>query len=106
MKTLFVTLMAALMAGSLLMPDIAEAKRFGAGKSFGKQYSTTPRKATPPSQASQAPRLGSGRPRRARPLRRAVPVVGSARWQVSPPAVCSRRCSSATASKAFRSWTF
>ena len=76
MKTLFVTLMAALMAGSLLMPDIAEAKRFGAGKSFGKQYSTTPRKATPPSQASQGTAAGQ---RQAAPGQ-AAPKSGASRW--------------------------
>jgi predicted lipid-binding transport protein (Tim44 family) len=73
MKTLFVTLMVALMAGSLLMPEIAEAKRFGGGKSFGKQYNTTPRQATSPSQASAA---GQRQPAPGQ----AAPKSGASRW--------------------------
>lgn len=52
MKMLLIALIAAVMTGGLLLPDTAEAKRFGGGKSVGKQYST-PRQATPPSQAGQ-----------------------------------------------------
>jgi predicted lipid-binding transport protein (Tim44 family) len=36
----------------VLFPEPADAKRFGGGRSFGKQY-TTPRQAQPPRQASQ-----------------------------------------------------
>ncbi|KAA6185601.1 Tim44 domain-containing protein [Thiohalocapsa marina] len=54
MKTLIVTLMATLFAGALLLPDAAEAKRFGSGKSLGKQYSTP--RAAPDRQSAQPSR--------------------------------------------------
>ncbi len=50
MKTLIITLLALVTVGATLMPDTAEAKRFGGGKSFGKQY-TMPRQAQPPAAA-------------------------------------------------------
>ena len=74
MKTLLIALVATVMAGGLLMPDTAEAKRFGGGKSFGKQYST-PRQAAPPSQASQ----GAARQRQAAPGQ-AAQTSGASRW--------------------------
>ncbi len=75
MKTLFIALIAAVMAGGLLMPNDAEAKRFGGGKSFGKQYST-PRQATPPSQASQ----GTAASQRQAAPGQTAPKSGASRW--------------------------
>jgi len=72
MKTLFVTVIAALVAAATLLPDSAEARRFGGGKSFGKQY-TVPRSA--PSRQSAPP---SSRPQAA-PGQRA-PQSGASRW--------------------------
>ena len=39
MKTLFVVLLTVLVALAMLVPEPAEAKRFGAGRSLGEQYS-------------------------------------------------------------------
>jgi len=74
MKTLLIALVAAVMAGGLLMPDIAEAKRFGGGKSFGKQYSM-PRQAKAPAQSNQTP----ARQQQAAPGQ-AAPRSGASRW--------------------------
>lgn len=73
MKTLFIALIAAVFAGAALMPDTAEAKRFGGGKSFGKQYST-PRQAAPPRQANQATTGRQAAPGQA------APKSGASRW--------------------------
>jgi predicted lipid-binding transport protein (Tim44 family) len=76
MKTFLIALIAALFAGGLMLPDTAEAKRFGGGKSFGKQYST-PRSA-PDRQAAQPPsRQQPGQ--QAAPGQRA-PQSGASRW--------------------------
>lgn len=76
MKTLLIALVAALFAGGLMLPDTAEAKRFGGGKSFGKQYST-PRSA-PDRQTAQPPsRQQPGQ--QAAPGQRA-PQSGASRW--------------------------
>lgn len=53
MKTLLVTLLTLVVAGATLLPEPADAKRFGGGRSLGKQYSV-PRQA-PPSQQAQQP---------------------------------------------------
>ncbi|MCF7993051.1 MAG: 39S ribosomal protein L45 [Thiohalocapsa sp.] len=74
MKYFVLALMAFSLMGGALLPETADAKRFGGGKSFGKQYST-PRQATPPGQSAnqsaarqqqaaagqQAPRSGASR---------------------------------------------
>jgi len=79
MKTLFVALVAAIMAGSLLMPDVAEAKRFGGGKSFGKQYSM-PRQATPPRQTSQNNAAGQRPGQSQAAPGQTAPKSGASRW--------------------------
>ena len=38
MKTFFVALLTLVVAGAVLLPDTADARRLGGGKSFGKQY--------------------------------------------------------------------
>ena len=53
MKTFIVTLLTLMVAGAMLVSEPADAKRFGGGKSFGRQYSTPakpvqPRQAQPP----------------------------------------------------------
>lgn len=73
MKTLIIALIAAVFAGATLMPDTAEAKRFGGGKSLGKQYST-PRQAQP-AKANQTP----ARQQQAAPGQ-AAPQSGASRW--------------------------
>jgi predicted lipid-binding transport protein (Tim44 family) len=77
MKTLFVALISALVVGATLLPDSAEARRFGGGKSLGKQY-TMPRQAQPqtaPRQADQSSgRQASTTPGQARPQ------SGASRW--------------------------
>jgi predicted lipid-binding transport protein (Tim44 family) len=55
MKTFIVTLLTLVVAGAMLMPEPADAKRFGGGKSFGRQYSTPAKPAQPPA-AQQTPR--------------------------------------------------
>ncbi|WP_133510973.1 Tim44 domain-containing protein [Candidatus Thiosymbion oneisti] len=52
MKTLFVFVLALFVAAPMILPDAAEAKRFGRGMSLGKQYRSTPR--TPPRQTQRA----------------------------------------------------
>jgi predicted lipid-binding transport protein (Tim44 family) len=52
MKTFLVAMLTLFMAGATLLPEPADAKRFGAGRSLGKQFSM-PRQAQPPRQASQ-----------------------------------------------------
>jgi predicted lipid-binding transport protein (Tim44 family) len=52
MKTLIVALLTLFVAGAALIPEQADAKRFGGGRSLGKQFSM-PRQAQPPRQASQ-----------------------------------------------------
>jgi len=53
MKTLFVFMLALFVATLMILPDTAEAKRFGGGRSLGKQYRSMPRAA--PRQTPQAP---------------------------------------------------
>ena len=52
MKNLIAAMLTIFVAGAMLMPEPADAKRFGAGRSLGKQFSM-PRQAQPPRQASQ-----------------------------------------------------
>jgi predicted lipid-binding transport protein (Tim44 family) len=52
MKTFLVAMLTLFMAGATLLPEPAEAKRFGGGRTLGKQYSM-PRQAQPPRQATQ-----------------------------------------------------
>jgi hypothetical protein len=47
MKTLIVAMLTLFVAGAALLPDTADARRLGGGKSFGKQYSM-PRQAQTP----------------------------------------------------------
>ena len=72
MKSLLIALVAAVFAGGLMLPDVADAKRFGGGKSFGKQYST-PRSA-PQRNTAQPPSR-----QQAAPGQRA-PQSGASRW--------------------------
>ena len=53
LRSLVTTALALMVAGLLSIPESAEAKRFGGGGSFGKQYKTMPRQAQPPSQAQR-----------------------------------------------------
>ena len=81
MKTLIIALIAAVFASVTLMPDIAEAARFGGGKSLGKKYSmprqAQPAKAdqTPARQQQAAPGAAPGQ---AAP--QATPRSGASRW--------------------------
>lgn len=52
MKTLLIALLTLAVGSTLLLPDSAEAKRFGGGRSMGQQY-TAPRPATPAQAAPQ-----------------------------------------------------
>ncbi len=52
MKTLFAFVLALFAATLMILPDDAEAKRFGGGRSLGKQYRSMPR--TAPRQTPQA----------------------------------------------------
>jgi len=56
MKTLFVFVLALFAATLMILPDTAEAKRFGGGRSLGKQYRSMPRTAP-----RQTPRATPGR---------------------------------------------
>jgi len=56
MKTLFVFVLALFTATLMILPDTAEAKRFGGGRSLGKQYRSMPRTAP-----RQTPRAAPGR---------------------------------------------
>lgn len=53
LTTAFTCAFALIFAGLLVLPEDADAKRFGAGRSLGKSYQTMPRQAQPPKQASQ-----------------------------------------------------
>ena len=57
MKTLIVAMLTLFMAGALVLPEIADAARFGGGRSLGRQYSmpTPARRAQPPQAPRQAP---------------------------------------------------
>jgi predicted lipid-binding transport protein (Tim44 family) len=55
MKTFIVTLLTLVVAGAMLLPEPADAKRSGGGKSFGRQYSQPAKPAQPPA-AQQTPR--------------------------------------------------
>ena len=52
MKTFLISLLAVMVTAITLLPDTADARRFGGGKSFGRQYSA-PRQASPPRQTQQ-----------------------------------------------------
>jgi len=56
MKTFILTLLTFVVAGAMLLPEPADARRFGGGKSFGRQYSTPApqRQAQPPQQQQPA----------------------------------------------------
>ncbi len=53
MKTFFVAMLTFFIAGAAMLPDTADARRFGGGKSLGKQYSA-PRQAQTPQRPQQA----------------------------------------------------
>lgn len=76
-RSLLTTALALMVAGLLSIPELAEAKRFGGGGSFGKQYKTMPRQAQPPSQAqkpaqAQSPGAAAGQ--------RPPQTSGASRW--------------------------
>lgn len=54
LKTLLAAGLALLMAGLLVLPESAEAKRFGGGGNLGRQYNTMPRKAQTSQQTQRA----------------------------------------------------
>jgi predicted lipid-binding transport protein (Tim44 family) len=78
MKTFFVALMALFVAGAMLVPEPADAKRFGGGRSLGKQYSA-PQRAEAPRQNQQSQQQGTqsanANAARATPAR-----SGASRW--------------------------
>ncbi|MBK5969645.1 MULTISPECIES: Tim44 domain-containing protein [Thiorhodovibrio] len=75
MSRLFIVLLAAFAVASLSLPDTADAKRFGAGRSLGKQF-TMPRKAqTAPRQSEQRTNQSQTQPG-ATPPRQS----GASRW--------------------------
>jgi predicted lipid-binding transport protein (Tim44 family) len=73
MRSLLIALMVFAVGSLALVPDMAEAKRFGSGKSFGQQYKT-PRQAPPQRQAADQP----ARQQNAAPGQR--PQSGASRW--------------------------
>lgn len=77
MKTLIVALLTLFVAGATLIPEPADAKRFGGGRSLGKQFSM-PRQAQPPRQASQQQ---AGQGQTAAAARQGAPGrSGASRW--------------------------
>jgi predicted lipid-binding transport protein (Tim44 family) len=72
MKHLLVALLGLAVIGAAVVPEDADARRFGGGRSLGKQYST-PRQATPPRQAQQRPTAAQPGAAGARPS-------GASRW--------------------------
>lgn len=77
MKTLIVTLLTLFVAGAALMPEPADAKRFGGGKSLGKQFSM-PRQAQPPRQPAQ--QNAGGARNSAATAGQGTPRSGASRW--------------------------
>lgn len=75
MKTFLIALLAAASMTVTLLPETAEAKRFGGGKSFGKQYSM-PQQNAAPRQANQ--NTSQARPQAAAGQRAAG--SGASRW--------------------------
>jgi predicted lipid-binding transport protein (Tim44 family) len=72
MKHFLVALLGFAVIGAAVLPEDADARRFGGGRSLGKQYST-PRQATPPRQAQQ-------RPNAAQPGAAGTRPSGASRW--------------------------
>ena len=77
-KTLLNVALALLVAGLLYLPESAEAKRFGGGGSFGKQYKTMPRQAEAPPQAQKPTQAQN--PGAAAAGQRAPQASGASRW--------------------------
>jgi len=75
MKTLIVALLTLFMAGALLVPESADAKRFGGGRSFGKQYSAPQKSQAAPRQSPQQGQAATAAARPAAPAR-----SGASRW--------------------------
>lgn len=76
MSRFFIALLAAVAVAGLSLPDTADAKRFGAGRTLGKQYSM-PRKAQqPPRQSEQR----SGQQTQSQPGATPPRQSGASRW--------------------------
>jgi predicted lipid-binding transport protein (Tim44 family) len=71
-KTLLTAALTLLLAGLLILPQPADAKRMGGGGSYGKQYSTPSQTATPGQAQSPAAMAGAGQ--------RAPAPGGASRW--------------------------
>ncbi len=71
LKIMLNAALALLVAGLLSLPESAEAKRFGGGGSFGKQYKTMPRQVQKPPQ-TQSPSAAAGQ--------RTPQTSGASRW--------------------------
>jgi predicted lipid-binding transport protein (Tim44 family) len=78
LKTLLTAALALLVAGLLSMPDYAEAKRFGGGANFGKQYKTMPPRAQKPIQSPSAAAAGQRTPQSSGASRWLGPLAGLA----------------------------
>lgn len=81
MKTFIVAILALFVAGATLLPEPADAKRFGGGRSLGKQFSM-PRQAQPPrqQQAQQGARQNQAAPSRQGAAQGAAARSGASRW--------------------------
>ena len=78
LATLFTCAIALIFTALMVLPESADAKRFGGGRSFGKQYKTMPRQAQPPRQASQPKQEQPGRQQAG--AGQARPQSGMSRW--------------------------
>ena len=80
MKTLIVALLTLFVAGALILPEPADAKRFGGGRSLGKQYSS-PRPPQVPRQSSQQRATPQGQAAANAGARQGASVrSGASRW--------------------------
>lgn len=80
LTTLFTCAVALIFTTLLVLPESAEAKRFGGGRSFGKQYNTMPRQAQPPRQANQTRQEQPTRQQAGAAGAQARPQGGMSRW--------------------------
>ncbi len=80
MKTLIVALLTLFVAGALILPEPADAKRFGGGRSLGKQYSS-PQQSQAPRQSSQQSAAQQGQAAANAGARQGAPArSGASRW--------------------------
>lgn len=80
MKSLIVALLTLFVAVALIMPEPADAKRFGGGRSLGKQYST-PQPSQPSRQSLQQNQPQQGQAAAGTATRQGAPVrSGASRW--------------------------